>query len=44
MIRYKLRKSRAEKLDLEFSFYQRVEGIMMRMSNIFEDQTFGTIE
>lgn len=38
---YKLRQSRKDKLDLEFTFYQRVEGIMLRMSNIFNDQDFG---
>lgn len=35
LIWFKFRKGRAEKLDLEFTFYQRVEGIMLRMSNIF---------
>jgi TRAP-type mannitol/chloroaromatic compound transport system permease small subunit len=34
---YKLRQSRKDKLNLEFTFYQRVEGIMLRMSNIFND-------
>jgi hypothetical protein len=37
---YKLRQARREKLELEFTFYQRVEGIMLRMSNIFNDQEF----
>lgn len=41
---YKLRQARRDKLDLEFTFYQRVEGIMLRMSNIFEDQQFGEIQ
>lgn len=43
LIWHKLRQARREKLDLEFTFYQRVEGIMLSMSNIFEDQTFGKI-
>jgi hypothetical protein len=34
---YKLRQSRKDKLELEFTFYQRIEGIMLRMSNIFND-------
>jgi len=38
---YKLRQSRRDKLDLEFQFFQRVEGIMIRMSDIFNDQEFG---
>lgn len=38
---YKLRQSRRDKLDLEFQFFQRVEGIMIRMSEIFNDQEFG---
>jgi hypothetical protein len=38
---YKLRQARREKLEMEFTFYQRVEGIMLRMSNIFNDQEFG---
>ena len=38
---YKLRQARREKMDLEFSFFQRVEGIMLTMSNVFEDKTFG---
>ena len=34
---YKLRESRRQKLDLEFTFFQRVESLMLRMSNIFQD-------
>jgi hypothetical protein len=34
---YKFRQGRKEKLELEFSFYQRVESIMLRMSNVLED-------
>ncbi len=38
---YKLRQSRRDKLELEFQFFQRVEGIMLRMSDIFNDDEFG---
>jgi len=34
---YKMRKSRQDKSELEFSFFQRVEGIMVVMTNIFDD-------
>jgi hypothetical protein len=34
---YKLRRARDEKLNLEFSFFQRVEGIMVNMKNIMQD-------
>lgn len=38
---YKMRQARREKLDLEFGFFQRVEGIMVTMTNIFrDDKTF----
>lgn len=40
LVWYKCRQGRKEKLDLEFSFYSRVEGVMLRMSEIFEDQNF----
>lgn len=44
LIWYKLRQARRDKIDLEFSFYQRVEGLMLRMSNIFQDQKFGDFD
>ena len=37
---YKLHKAKDEKRDLEFSFFQRVEGIMLTMANIFDDKDF----
>lgn len=37
---YKLRQARREKMDLEFTFFQRVEGIMLTMANVFEDSQF----
>ena len=42
LIWYKLRQSRKDKLELEFTFYQRVEGIMLRMTDIFNDKEFGS--
>ena len=42
LIWYKLRQSRKDKLELEFTFYQRVEGIMLRMTDIFNDMEFGS--
>ena len=42
LIWYKLRQSRKDKLELEFTFYQRVEGIMLRMNDIFNDKEFGS--
>jgi len=38
-----MRKARNEKLDLEHSFFLRVDAIMSRMSNIFHDENFTTI-
>ena len=35
---YKLRQARQEKLDLEFNFFTRVDSVMARMSNIFQDE------
>mmetsp|Transcript_11649 Transcript_11649/g.15794 ORF Transcript_11649/g.15794 Transcript_11649/m.15794 type:complete len:182 (+) Transcript_11649:445-990(+) len=35
---YKMRQSKKDKLELEFGFFQRVEGIMVVMTNIFEDE------
>ena len=35
---YKMRQSRRDKLNLEFAFFQRVEGIMVTMTNIFGDE------
>lgn len=40
----KLRQARKEKTELEFGFFQRVEGIMVNMSNIFNDNTFGNFK
>ena len=38
---YKMRQSRKDKLELEFGFFSRVEGIMVTMTNIFtDDRTF----
>jgi hypothetical protein len=37
---WKLRDARNEKKNMEFQFFQRVEGIMLQMSNIFEDQEY----
>ena len=34
---YKLRQGRKEKIELEFNFFQRVEGIMIKMSEVFDD-------
>lgn len=40
LIWYKLREARRQKLDLEFSFFQRVEGIMIKMDEVFGEQGF----
>jgi hypothetical protein len=37
---YKLRQGRREKIDLEFQFFVRVDAVMARMSNIFDDDEF----
>lgn len=34
---YKMRKARSQKLDLEHTFFIRVDAVMTRMSNIFQD-------
>lgn len=44
LIWYKLRQARREKRDLEFQFFQRVEGIMVTMQNIFDDRSYKTVE
>eukprot|EP00347_Sterkiella_histriomuscorum_P000443 403375849 len=44
LIWYKLRQARKDKLDLEFAFYNRVEGIMLRMSNLFDDEQFKEVQ
>lgn len=36
----KMRQSRRDKLELEFGFFNRVEGIMVTMTNIFGEQTY----
>ena len=41
---YKLRQARQEKLDLEFNFFTRVDSVMARMSNIFQDEQFATAD
>ena len=41
---YKLRQSRKDKLDLEFTFYQRIEGVMSRMNGVFNDSEFISTE
>ena len=41
---FKMRQSRREKLEMEFGFFQRVEGIMVTMSNIFDDDKTFTHE
>ena len=40
LVWFKCRQARKEKQDLEFNFYTRIEGIMLRMSELFEDQNF----
>ena len=37
---YKMRQSRRDKLELEFSFFSRVEGIMVTMTNVLDQQNY----
>lgn len=37
---YKIRQSRKDKLELEFGFFSRVEGIMVTMTNILDEQNY----
>ncbi|CDW75514.1 UNKNOWN [Stylonychia lemnae] len=37
---YKLRQGRKEKLDIEYSFFNKVEGVMIRMGGSFQEQLY----
>ena len=37
VIWYKCRQARKDKMELEFAFFQRVEGVMLTMQDIFKD-------
>ena len=40
LVWYKCRQAKREKMELEFAFFQRVEGIMLKMQNVFNDSKY----